>query len=434
VPSVSARPAGRLGHVHALQRAVGNDATARWLRADPVSPRTDVRQGTAAPAIQRKVVEASFPGGGKVDDGRSGEHLLWNFEIGSATLQGAHLTQMPRLAAEIKRALTRDPDAVIDIEGQASLTGTRNDELSAKRANAVRDALVKEGIKADRFNIIAVGSLKSREDRSQENLARSRAVRVITPPHLLLAQGPAPGPQTGPCQVVNTVTLLDGSSVEVKTIGRFIKLVAGSGTGKPPGMRIDVASEMKPPGCGTFSFVQNVDAFREFVYKDRTRNTFQSSGFVLDTSDPYKSQVFPPPSPNTVSVGANDSPSQPVDPLTEGMTRTVEARDDFRMFLMFQPKGGTKQVVHVAEWSWVGLARNTRPDVEEEGKLVKDAGASRVTPKSGNGKPTSDTPVPSPNVTSLSWTTDNGGNPSTLTLANIHRRSVLDKSKPSADP
>src|SRR5258708_9100520 len=429
------RPVARMSHVHRLQQLAGNEATARWLDTHHVASRP-AAASVAAPAAQRQTVtEKSFPGGGKVDDVRPGGHLLWNFEIGSAALTAGHLTAIPRLAAEVKNALTRDPSAVIDIEGQASLTGTHNDELAEKRANAVRDALVKQGIKADRFNVIAVGALKSRAALSQENLARSRAVRLITPPHLLLTQPNQPTPlPSGSCAIASLLTVATGSSVESTINGPFRKLVAGSGNGNPPGMRVGVLAQVPPPGCGSFPFVQNVDAFRQFVYKDRTRNTFQSAGFVLDTSNPYRSQVFPSPGPNLVNVGANDSPSQSVDNLTETFTKTLEAPDAFRMFGMFTRPVGAPQVLHVVEWSWVGLLKNDNPDDLNNGNLVKQAGASRVTPQSGAGSATGDAPVTSPDCTTLSWTTDNAGDPNRNTLANIHRRVILDRSKPSADP
>jgi len=90
---------------------------------------THVMQQSAShrigPSVQREVREASFPGGGKVDDVRAGEHLLWNFEIGQHTLLARHKAQIPRIAAELKAALARDPDAKVDVEGQASLIGTQ---------------------------------------------------------------------------------------------------------------------------------------------------------------------------------------------------------------------------------------------------------------------------------------------------------------------
>lgn len=400
---------------------------------------THVLQQSASPhaarVIQREVQEQSFPGDGKVDDVRAGEHLLWNFEIGQHKLRAGHVAQIPRIASEIKNALSRDPTAIIDVEGQASFTGTRNDELSAKRAQAVKKALVDQGIDAARLNVIAVGSLKSLPGESQENFARSRAVRVITPPHLLLPVGPQPTPQTGACQAQAAGLTLEGAPVEVTFPRGFIRIHPGNGAGKPPGMIIRTGVAVSPPDCGTLGYVQNVQAFRQFVYKDRTRNTFQTAGFVLDTSDPYKTQVFTSSTPGTVVPTANDTPSQGVDAFSEGVINTVEARDDFRMFLMFTPKGGSRRPLMVGEWSWVGQLKNNKPNEFLDGDLTRDPSAARVAPTSGTGRATSEGPVLSPNVTSVNWVTDNAGasGGTSNTFAQSHRR-LLDRLKPSADP
>ncbi len=397
-----------------------------------------VQQGNnrLAPKLQRQVTEANFPGGGKVDDRRPGEHLLWNFDIGVTTLKPGHSAQIPRLAVEIKQALSRDPDARVDVEGQASLTGSRNDVLSQRRADSVKQALVQQGVDAARINIITVGSLESLPATTQENLARSRAVRVSVPAHLLLPQGPnkPPAPQPGGCQGTLAGDLtLDGADVNVNLRGLAIRIGAGDGTGNPPGMVISGGATVTPPACGKFVFLQNVMPFREIVYKDRSRNTFQTSSFVLDTNDPYPSQDFAK-LPGTSVPTANDSPSQGIDTFSEGVINTVEVRDDFRMFLMFQPTGAARTVIQVAEWSWTALVKNSRPNEFFEGDLDKDAGASRVSPSSGKGRVTTDVPVLSPNVISLDWVTNTGGQKVTPpTFAEIHRR-ILDKLKPKANP
>lgn len=48
-----------------------------------------------------------------------------------------------------------------------------------------------------------------------------------------------------------------------------------------------------------------------------------------------------------------------------------------------------------------------------EGDLEKVDGASRVAPKSGKGRFTADGPILSPNVISLNWVTNTGGQSST---------------------
>jgi hypothetical protein len=192
--------------------------------------------------------------------------------------------------------------------------------------------------------------------------------------------------------------------------------------------------------------VQNVQAFRQIIYKDRTRNTFQTPGFVLDTEDPYPTQVFDGKDPNNPGLKvamANDSPSQRIHTGfpgfdLEGMMKVVEARDDFRIFLLFVPKGGSRQVLQIGEWSWSGQLKSTKPDVntdpddvlqEDGGILQKDPSASRVTPTRGNGRATADVPVLAPNVTSADWVTNNAGRQKTF--ADLHRP-LLNKVKPKA--
>jgi outer membrane protein OmpA-like peptidoglycan-associated protein len=401
------------------------------------------------PWLQRDVQEAPFPGGGRVDDLRPGEHLLWNFSIGQDILRAEHQAQIPRLASEIKAALVRDASATVDIEGQASATGTHNDELSQRRAQSVKDALSAAGVNANSINVIAAGSLKSMSAITQENLARSRAVRVILPAYLVAPAGPPkpqPAPQPGPqpqpkpgtCQAQLASDLsLDGGPVKRNSATPFIKLQAGDGTANAVAMTVTAGAVATPEGCGDLVFVQNVQPFRQVIYKDRTRNTFQSTGFVLDTADPYPSQVFSK-TPGLVSA-ANDSPSHSILFLSEPVIQTVEARDDFQMFVLFQPTGGSRQVLQVAEWSWIGQLKTDHPvhtppaqDDFDTGSLVLDTSVSRVIPQHGKGRPTTDTPVLSPNVTSLNWVTDNGGDTDPSTFANIDRK-VLDKTKPKAD-
>jgi hypothetical protein len=241
----------------------------------------------------------------------------------------------------------------------------------------------------------------------------------------------SPTPQPGACQAnLATDVTLTGAAVQFHPNKALLTIQAGDGTGNPAGMIVSAGAALNPPGCGKFVFVQNVMPSRQIVYKDHTRNTFQTSNFVLDTSDPYPSQDFSP-NKNISVPTANDSPSKSILSFGEEFINTVEARDDFRMFLLFQPTGGTRNVVQVAEWSWVGLLKNNKPNDLEDGELIKDSGASRVTPASGKGRSTTDTPVLSPNVTRINWVTDNGGDP-TQTLADIDRK-ILDKLKPKAD-
>ena len=98
------------------------------------------------------VTEQNFAGDGQIEQELEVSFLLWNFDVGQDRLKAGHIDAIKSLAPTLKARLASDADAGIDIEGRASATGTKNQALSECRANAVRDALVKEGIDAGRIN------------------------------------------------------------------------------------------------------------------------------------------------------------------------------------------------------------------------------------------------------------------------------------------
>jgi outer membrane protein OmpA-like peptidoglycan-associated protein len=369
-----------------------------------------VQQGAAAsgPQVQREVFERNFEGGIRVDEEQTGLHRIWNFDVGSAVLKPKDLEKIKTLAKKINESLDpNDATEQVDLEGQASSTGTAtsNESLALKRAEAVKSALVKEGVAESKIRLIGVGEAKSEVGTTQENFARSRAVRVLFFPRAKLARPATPPVQTGCQPGVNGQDLklsIDGGPVTLLLQGPFITLRAGTPTS--PGVTILASQAMTPENCGQLSFVQNVLTFRQVIFKDGSRNTFQSKDFVLDSGDPY------PCSPFLDFFAAVDGPGFGLN-VKQGRISTMEVREDFRTFLMFQPNGGTRRTHQVAEWRWAGQARNNDPE-QDKGTLVLDTTVSRMTPQASSGFFTSTAPALSPNVVDIPFVNDTRANPS----------------------
>ena len=370
------------------------------------------------------IAETNFPGGGKMDEERENMFLLWNFDVGSSILKLGHLDEIKQITPKLKALIEGNSDFKVDIEGRASQTGTKNQQLSERRANAVKDALVKEGIPASKINVDAVSDTKSLGGVSQENYARNRAVRVTAAPRL------APPPierkstadQFPDCQIqlTNDMDMKAGGKVDYVSVNLGTKRLQ-AGDENDPGMVFTVAAGLQGGCNGEVEFVQNVQTYREFVLKDRSRTTLSSSSFMLDTTDPYCSQHFSN-SPQVIVDAANDSPSQGVPSLAEPMIHTVEVRDDFRMFVLFKPAGQARKALQVGVWSFVAQLRNTDPRFDE-GELKLDSAVSRVTPSIGSAQNTKAMPVLSPNITDLKWTvTSQVADPLATTLANIFNK------------
>ena len=360
--------------------------------------------------VQREVFERDFPGGGHVDEERTGQHRVWNFDVGKSTLKPEHLAGIKKLAQQIKDSLSPDdPEEQVDLEGQASSTGTAksNEALAANRAQAVKKALMDEGVAESKIRVTVVGEAKSEVGTTQENFARSRAVRVLFVPRAKLSGSRTP-PTPSKTDCVpgingNDMRLsIDTEDVTLSKSGPFIVLRAGTATTQ--GVTITGSPAMTPARCGELTFVQNVLTFRQIIYKDGSRNTFQSKDFVLDSGDPYPCKPFGP------LITAVDGPGLSLN-IKQGRISTVEVREDFRTFLMFKPANGARRTHQVAEWRWVGQARNNDPE-QNKGSLELDTNVSRMTPKAGTGLFTSTPPVLNQNVVNISFENDTSANPS----------------------
>ena len=388
-----------------------NSSIGRRLLAHELAHVVQQSDGTGA-QVQREVFERDFPGGGRAEEERTGMHRLWNFDVGQSKLKEEHLKAIKELAKKISASLDpKNAEEQVDLEGQASSTGTAksNEALAKRRAEAVKKALTDEGVAASKIRITVVGEAKSEVGTTQENFARSRAVRVMFVPRVKLTPPSTPPTQTG-CQPgfngndipLDIVGDQVGLRLETTPRGTFIVLRAGTATTQ--GITITASPMMTPRNCGELSFVQNVLAFRQIIYKDGSRNTFDSKDFVLDGGDPYRCDVQP------MLFLAVDGPGLGVNPLQQPRISTMEVREDFRTFLMFQPDGGQRRTHQVAEWRWVGQARNDDPQ-QDKGSLALDTSISRSTPQAGNGFFTSMAPVLGTNISSISWVTDTSANP-----------------------
>jgi hypothetical protein len=364
-----------------------------------------------------------------VETVRPGEYLIWNFDINQDRLKPEHQAEMQRIAGEINGVLAQNPEWQVDLEGEASPSGNDriNDPLSARRAANVRQALVTAGVDPGRIRVTSVGSRRALPDVTAENMARSRAVRIILAPRLDPSSAPLPAPTSAQttgsgsgapaCQVTaSAMTLAGGSVTEDRSSGQY-QIVAGSGPAAP-GMLFTGVASLGTAGCGTLEFVQNVQPFREIIYKDGSRIRQASSSWVLDTSDPYPSQAMPSGSATSLASLANDNPSLGSGLLgsldfTEDLINTMEIRDVFRMFMMVRETGGTRRTLQAGTWTFVGLARSPStalaPQQGPHMQLQLDTTVSRLLPTQGTATPTSQAPVLSPNVTGVPFQLDVGG-------------------------
>ncbi len=87
----------------------------------------------------------------------------------------------------VAEALTQqDPDSKIVVEGHTDSQGSEsyNQELSQRRAQAVRDYLVSRGIAADRVTSQGLGYSRAIADnKSAEGRANNRRVEIVVQPH-----------------------------------------------------------------------------------------------------------------------------------------------------------------------------------------------------------------------------------------------------------
>lgn len=108
-----------------------------------------------------------------------GKSVLYiNFAVDKATITN----EGEAVVSEIAKALQTESSLHISIEGHTDNTGEaqHNKQLSTQRANAVQQALVKQGITATRLTSKGFGAEKPLvENTSEENKAKNRRVELV---------------------------------------------------------------------------------------------------------------------------------------------------------------------------------------------------------------------------------------------------------------
>jgi hypothetical protein len=360
-------------------------------------------------AVQRKANEFNFPPDGRVDKPRPGEQVFWNLGIGQHALKSQHQAAVKVLAKEIVAAFAKDDTAKVDVEGFASSSGaaTSNEPLARRRAESMAGSLITAGVPRDRINTTASGELKARPDETAENMARSRAIRVVLVSRTAGALAKGASQVESLVKVVDDLELDGGQVTYGQDPDKPSQKAILSGTKSKVGMRFSInlihpsGDFLRPVPFDDLHLVQNVLPFVEWVMKDGSRVRVESAAFLRDKGDPY---------PATGVGGfrdANDSPSVGVPKRLEADVASVEVRNDFRMWALIV-KDGKRTPLRVAPWSFVGQATATSPE-RGQGELKLDAAVSRVTPTKGVGFPTSEMPVLAPGVNTLSFQIDRGG-------------------------
>ncbi|HVZ32902.1 MAG TPA: OmpA family protein [Polyangiaceae bacterium] len=105
-----------------------------------------------------------------------------SFASGKAKLLPAARGQLSEVATALKQGSS---DSKIVVEGYTDSTGSpqMNQELSQKRAEAVRQALVSDGVPADRVSAVGYGESRPVADNSSpEGRATNRRVEIVVQP------------------------------------------------------------------------------------------------------------------------------------------------------------------------------------------------------------------------------------------------------------
>lgn len=119
--------------------------------------------------------------------GVNGVDLQWarfsdiQFDLNRADLRSAEAGKVEQLATYLKQ----NPSFRVEIEGFADPRGSQayNIKLSTQRVNAVRDALIAQGVSQDRILIGAYGKLNRKTEGTDEMAwQQDRRVEVIVLP------------------------------------------------------------------------------------------------------------------------------------------------------------------------------------------------------------------------------------------------------------
>ena len=100
------------------------------------------------------------------------------FDVGKATLKPESMTEIVRIA----KLMAEHPELNFEVQGHCDNTGSDkvNDPLSQKRAEAIVDALVKQGVDSGRLTAVGKGSHSSIADNgTDEGRAKNRRVEFV---------------------------------------------------------------------------------------------------------------------------------------------------------------------------------------------------------------------------------------------------------------
>lgn len=125
-------------------------------------------------------------GTGAAAGSEDNEFVFWNYLVGSEKLRRTHLQALTQIALRWRKLLKIRPDLRIKIIGSASQssgTAEVNQRLAVRRAERVRDFLVRMGISSAQIEVRSVGNRQPLADelspRNPENMARDRRVELF---------------------------------------------------------------------------------------------------------------------------------------------------------------------------------------------------------------------------------------------------------------
>jgi outer membrane protein OmpA-like peptidoglycan-associated protein len=140
--------------------------------------------GPAGPAGPQGVAGLPGPAGAA---GVAGANLTWErfsdvqFDLAKANIRPSEADKLARLATYLKQ----NPAFKVELEGFADPRGsqTYNLKLSTQRVNAVRDALIAEGVSQDRILIGSYGKLNRKTaEMGEPAWQQDRRVEIIVLP------------------------------------------------------------------------------------------------------------------------------------------------------------------------------------------------------------------------------------------------------------
>lgn len=113
-----------------------------------------------------------------------GSATLDGFATNSAALTPNHRRQLKRLAGHLQHLLSQPPGGRVQAVGHTDLVGTEahNDKLGQQRADAVRDGLVADGLRASDIHTHSLGESVPVVDTPRAN-PRNRRVEVYFDPN-----------------------------------------------------------------------------------------------------------------------------------------------------------------------------------------------------------------------------------------------------------